>query len=82
MFGKNTTDVTLGPSRCIIICLTTDDPFDHLVKVISTFLYYKATVFPFIINKRFMEKYLETVQISCFLSNFYPLILAITGGSC
>lgn len=58
MFGKNATRVTLGPSQCFI-CLPTDVPFDHLVKVSSKF--------PLMINKCFMGKYLETVQISCFL---------------
>ena len=50
---------------------------NHSVKVlIVKFLHFKLTTLPFVINKLLMEIYSETMQISCFLLNFYPPILA------
>lgn len=40
---------------------------DHLVNVVSaTFFHYKATIFPFIINKYLIGRYFETMQMPCF----------------
>lgn len=53
MFGKNIKKV-MGN---ILMCVTTGDfKFDYLAKVVpAEFLYYKITIFPFVINKYLKE---------------------------
>ena len=46
------------------------------------FLHFKHTTLPFVINELLMEIYSETMQISCFLLNFYPPILATIDAKC
>lgn len=65
--------------------ISDDVNLSHLVKVVTaSFLYRKVTVFPLVINKHlFGERYLETMQISCFSLSLHPLILAsICGLAC
>lgn len=79
------------PSQCIIlgvpwcwVCLRIGSVnHDHLVKILSAgFFHCKITIFPWYLIKILEEIYSETVQISCFSSNFHPLILASISGSC
>lgn len=84
--GKNTT-ATMCPPQCRIIrkymtlecLLPADDNLDGLIKgVPARFLHYEVSLLPFVI-KRYQrgrrEKYFETIQVSCFSSNFCPLTL-------
>lgn len=47
----------------MLICFITDDAsLIHLLKVVSAgFLYYKAAIFPFLINKYLIGNYFETM---------------------
>ena len=55
----------------------------HSVKVLTVeFLHFKLTTLPFVIDKPLMEIYSETMQIFCFLLNFYPPILATIDANC
>ena len=67
----------------MLVCLICGGfDLDHLVNVLlARFAYGKVTVFPFVIRKdlvwRYLEtmrRYLETMQISCF---FHPLTFII-----
>lgn len=61
----------------MLICLITGDVnLDYLLKVKSAkFLHYKVIICVFVINKYFGSDNFEAMQISCFSSNFLPLIL-------
>lgn len=50
---------------------------DHLVKVVSagSFSTSKLNIFPFVITKYAVGSYSQDMQISCFPSNFCPVIL-------
>lgn len=66
------------------VCLITGDVVnpDHLILVMSArMLHCKVTVFP-LINKCLGKTFIEVTQISYFSLNFWPLILALIGGSC
>lgn len=56
------------------ICLIPGDVnFDHVVKVVAArFLHCKVIVFPSVINKCLVGRYLETVSVSCYYANFHP----------
>ena len=57
-------------------------PLDTVVSI--RFIHGKVTFFPFVINKYFVWRYLETINrnLSFFSLYFYPLILAHISGSC
>lgn len=56
-----------------------DDKFDGLIKVVpDRFLHYEVSLLPFVIKRDQRgrrEEYFETIQVSCFSSNFCPLTL-------
>ena len=60
----------------MLVCLICGGlDLDHLVNVLlARFVYGKVTVFPFVIRKDLVWRYLETMQISCF---FHPLTFII-----
>lgn len=46
------------------VLFTSDVDLDHLVKAVSAgFLHWKATIFPFVVNK-FIGRYFETMQVT------------------
>lgn len=64
----------------LILPITGDIIFDHLVKVESTrFLLCKVTTFLVVINMYLVRRWLETVQISYFSPDIHSLILVIIG---
>lgn len=51
--------------------VTSDVVFDHVDKVMhAEFWFHKVTVFLFEINKSLAQRYIDMIQISCFLSYF------------
>ena len=70
--GKNSTEVTLQPSTCILsgwhvisICpISGGDHFDDLIKLVSVgLLHYKAILFLFVISKCFAGCYFEIMSL-------------------
>ena len=65
--------------------ISADRDFYPLDKVVSIrFIHGKVTFFPFVINKYFVWRYLETINRNLFFFPlyFYPLIIAFISGSC
>lgn len=54
----------------------TDAHFDGLVGVSAGFLRCTITILPFVMNKYLVRRYSKTMQLSCFSSNFNPLLIA------
>ena len=79
-FGRNTRVVMLNSSHYIRSYMLSSFSngsvhYEYLVKVVSArFLHYEITIFSFN-GKMSCRRYLETMWVSYYFSNFYPLFL-------
>ena len=90
-FGRNTKEIILYPSQCIISGGAWYQFAPLLVMLIlitwlrsglpSFFLCCKITIFPFLLNKYPVRRYFENMKIHRFSSDFHLLTLAFLGGS-